>query len=165
MRLRTHRFVPATLVLVATACAGAPEPPSGPTAEELFRQLFEQGLSLRDSAAAMEALAPRVVFHASGRTATLPREALWDLSRPILQGFPGIRFTVDQVVADGEYAAARISFVGTHEGEWGGIAPTGRRVTELFFCRIEAGKLAECWQEWDEHGLRQQLTAPDPAGG
>ncbi|MFO7261483.1 MAG: ester cyclase [bacterium] len=97
------------------------------------------------------------------RTASAPRSCAGNGRRPRSR----TSCAVEQVVADGDYAAARIPFVGTHAGEWGGIAPTGRRVsvTEMFFCRIEAGRLAECWQEWDEHGLRQQLTAPDPAGG
>jgi len=27
----------------------------------------------------------------------------------------------------------------------------------MFLCRVEDGHLAECWQEWDEYGLRHQL--------
>jgi predicted ester cyclase len=57
--------------------------------------------------------------------------------------------------------AARVSFTGTQRGPWKGIQPTGRsvRVTEMFMCRLESNRLTECWQEWDEYGLRQQLTA------
>ncbi len=32
-------------------------------------------------------------------------------------------------------------------------------VSEMFLCRVEDARLAECWQEWDEYGLRQQLMA------
>ena len=133
---------------------------AAPGAAIAFRRLFEEALTRRDTAALLAAVTPELVIHSRGRSATIRREALWDLSAPILTGFPDIVFHVDDVVAAGDKAAARVSFSATHRAPWGGIAPTGRRVavTEMFLCRLAAGKIAECWQEWDEYGLRQQLT-------
>ena len=135
--------------------------PANPSAEALFRTLFETALTQRDSAALSRALAPEFIFHARGSTARVSPHELWSLSQPILRAFPDIQFRVHDVVAAGEKAAARVHFTGTQRGRLGSIAPTGRKVevTEMFFCRIEAGLLAECWQEWDEHGLRLQLGA------
>ncbi len=84
------------------------------------------------------------------------------MSQPILSAFPDSRFRVEDEVWSGAKVAARISFVGTHRGTWNGIAPTGRsvRVSEMFLCRVEDRRLVECWQEWDEYGLRQQLAGP-----
>jgi predicted ester cyclase len=55
---------------------------------------------------------------------------------------------------------------GTHEGEFQGIAPTGKTVTirGMGIARIENGKIAESWWEFDALGLMQQLGAiPAPA--
>ena len=47
----------------------------------------------------------------------------------------------------------------THQGEFLGIPPTGKRVTyggiDIF--RVAGGKLVEMWQEVDRLGLLQQL--------
>lgn len=131
------------------------------SAEALFRTFFETALTRRDSAALSRVVAPGFIFHARGRTSRISPHELWSLSQPILRAFPDLEFHVQDVVAEGERAAARVRFTGTHRGGLWSIAPTGRRVevTEMFFCRIEAGLLAECWQEWDEYGLRLQLGA------
>jgi predicted ester cyclase len=133
-----------------------------PQAHSAFQLLFEQALTHRDTVALGKAVAPELIFHARGATVRVSRMELWQLSAPILQAFPDIQFRVESVVTAGDSAAARVSFSGTHRGIWNGIAPTQRRVTvtEMFFCRLRARQLAECWQEWDEYGLRQQLAAP-----
>lgn len=77
--------------------------------------------------------------------------------------FPDLEFTVDLVVAEGDMAASLWTAHGTHEGEWQGIAPTGREVTwtgiNLF--RFACGQIAESWGEADHLGLRAQLGATD----
>lgn len=156
----------AVLLVLLAGCRGASPAarvaPADGGAEALFRQLFEVALTERQPAALERAVAPVLVLHAGGRTATLSREMLWQAAQPILTAFPDVRFRVDDVVAQKERAAARVSFTATHRGPWQGISPTARavNVTEMFFCRIRDGLLAECWQEWDEAGLRAQLTGP-----
>ena len=125
-----------------------------------YRLFFEEALGHEDTLALAAAITPEFVFHARGDSARIPRAALFGLVGPIRRGFPDIRFHVQSVVGNGDTSAVRLIFTGTHRGTWQGIAPTGRRVTvtETFFCRSQEARLAECWQEWDEYGLRQQLT-------
>lgn len=157
-------YYPLLLAFILGGCrATAPVPaaPSAVSAEGLFRRLFVTALTQRDSAVLDRIVAPEFVFHARGRTARVSPSQLWQLSHPILSAFPDIQFYVEEVVTEGERAAARVRFTGTHRGVYGNIAPTGRQVevTEMFLCRIEHARLAECWQEWDEYGLRLQLGA------
>jgi predicted ester cyclase len=60
---------------------------------------------------------------------------------------PDFRFEVDDLIAEGDKVAARVSVSGTHLGEMMGLAPTGKRVStsgiEVF--RFEGGKMAEHW--------------------
>ena len=54
---------------------------------------------------------------------------------------------------------------GTHQGEFMGIAPTGREVTwtETHVGRFENGKLVEHWGNSDDLGMMQQIGAvPEP---
>jgi len=60
----------------------------------------------------------------------------------------------------------RYTNTATHQGEYAGIAPTGREVawTGIIVFRIECGRIIETWAEWDRLGLLQQLqTNPGPA--
>jgi predicted ester cyclase len=87
-----------------------------------------------------------------------------------LAAFPDLRFTVDQVAAEGDLAATLWTATGTQSGEWQGIAPTGKEVswTGINVFRIECGKIAESWGEADHLTLRRELGAtdvPDLGGG
>jgi predicted ester cyclase len=122
--------------------------------------VFVRGVGGRDTAAVLRRLAPQLVLHIGADSLTVPREHFWTVIHQIADPFPDISFSVDRVVAEGPWAAAGLTFRGTHRGAWHGIAPTGRRVqvTETFICRLEGQQLRECWQQWDEAGLRDQLT-------
>jgi Predicted ester cyclase len=163
--MRTFSF---SLALAITLCGCASHsapvvaiPPAAPSAEAAYRLLFEQGLTHRDTTALNAALAPELTMHVADQSVKLPRSQVLAIAHSILVAFPDIQFRIELVVTEGNMSAARLRFTGTHNGAWHGIAPTGRRVTvtEMFFCRSEGGRLAECWQEWDEAGLREQLTA------
>ena len=79
-------------------------------------------------------------------------------------GFPDLRLTIEDQIAEGDMVATRWTARGTHAGEFQGIAPTGReiRVAGTDIDRIIDGKTVECWAQVDELGLMQQLgvTAP-----
>jgi steroid delta-isomerase-like uncharacterized protein len=73
--------------------------------------------------------------------------------------FPDMHFTIEDVVAEGNMVATRWTFEATHEGEFMGIARTGKKVKlpGLGMCRIEGGKIVELWGYWDNAGMMQQL--------
>ena len=90
--------------------------------------------------------------------------------KALIQGyraaFPDLQITIDQQLADGDYVITRWTGNGTHEGELMGIAATGTHatITGIAIDRIEDGKIAETWENWDTFGLMQQLGAiPAPA--
>ncbi len=73
--------------------------------------------------------------------------------------FPDGRTTIEDAVAEGDTVVTRWTFHGTHEGEFAGIAPTGRRVmlAGINIDRIAGGKFVERWHQMDRLGLMQQL--------
>lgn len=77
------------------------------------------------------------------------------------QGFPDFDIAVEDLVAEGEKVAKRWVFRGTHSGEFGGIAPTGKRVTMrgITLYRVAGGKVREIYWNYDVFGLLQQLGA------
>jgi predicted ester cyclase len=73
--------------------------------------------------------------------------------------FPDLRFTAEDIIAEGDKVAARYTMRGTHQGEFMGVAPTGNRieVTGIDIVRFEGGKMVEHWANSDELGMMQQL--------
>lgn len=92
---------------------------------------------------------------------TVGHDAFAERLRGFLAAFPDLRIVPDQLVAEGDHVVSQWTATGTHEGDFFGIAPTGRRVTwtGIQFFRLECGKIAESWGEADHLGLRQQLGA------
>jgi steroid delta-isomerase-like uncharacterized protein len=77
----------------------------------------------------------------------------------LFQAFPDLRVEVHDVLAEGELVAARVTYSGTHQGEFIGIPATGRqaRVSGVDFVRLQDGRQAEHWGGPDMASLLQQL--------
>lgn len=75
--------------------------------------------------------------------------------------FPDIHKEIEDCFAEGNRVALRYRFTGTHEGEFIGIEPTGQEVSTsgIFIYRIEDGKIAESWLNYDGLNLLGQLGA------
>jgi len=83
--------------------------------------------------------------------------------------FPDAHLHVEDVFAEGDRVCGRWTVHGTQRGELQGIPPTGKAVTitGIDIWRVENGKLAEHWDNWDQLGMMQQLGVipmPGPAG-
>lgn len=65
--------------------------------------------------------------------------------------------------ADGDYVTTRLSVTGSHQEKFKGIDPSGKsfEVTATTVSRIEEGKVAEWWDEWDFADLFNQIDAID----
>ena len=86
--------------------------------------------------------------------------------RILLAAFPDMRMDVQDVIASGDKAVARVRVSGTHEGEFMGIPPTGNQVSMnlIDITRFGDNGLArEHWGVADQLALMQQLGVI-PAG-
>jgi steroid delta-isomerase-like uncharacterized protein len=73
--------------------------------------------------------------------------------------FPDLHFTIDDIVAEGDKVALRVTATGTNKGAFRGIPPTNKKVTVemIQVDRIDGGKFVEGWSRYDTLGLMQQL--------
>jgi len=63
---------------------------------------------------------------------------------PFRESFPDFTMRVVDLVAEGNQVVAHFTCSGTHEGEWRGRPPTGRRfedVDEIYIFRVESARL------------------------
>jgi steroid delta-isomerase-like uncharacterized protein len=80
--------------------------------------------------------------------------------------FPDLRHRVEDLLVDGDRAAARIVIEGTHQGDFMGTPPTQRPVSfgAINIFHFGEGVIAEHWITTDSIGLLQQIGAiPAPA--
>ncbi len=79
--------------------------------------------------------------------------------RIMLAGFPDYQTVIEDLFAEGDKVAARITMSGTNLGAFMGISPTGTFVsfTGMYIARIENGKIVEHWGEEDGISLLTQL--------
>lgn len=86
--------------------------------------------------------------------------------RGVRVAFPDMRMDVEDVIASGDKAVARVTMTATHQGEFMGVPPTGKRVSvELIdIMRFDdSGLVCEHWGVMDAMSLMQQLGVV-PAG-
>jgi steroid delta-isomerase-like uncharacterized protein len=75
--------------------------------------------------------------------------------------FPDIQIIVEDTVTEGDKVVARCRVKATHTGDGLGFPPTSRPVdfTGMCIVRVENGKIAESWNNFDFLTLFQQLGA------
>jgi predicted ester cyclase len=77
--------------------------------------------------------------------------------------FPDLSCTVEEQVAEGDKVVSRWTLRGTHQGDFFGVAPTGKLVefTSIQINRFddESGRIVEQWAEFDLLGAMRQMGA------
>jgi predicted ester cyclase len=73
--------------------------------------------------------------------------------------FPDFQATLENLIAEDDRVVVHMLWTGTHQGEFMGIPPTGRRmsINVIDILRVADGKFVEHWGVSDMMGLMQQL--------
>jgi steroid delta-isomerase-like uncharacterized protein len=127
----------------------------------LFRRWFEDVVNANDYSVVDELLAPDYVAHFPGAPAPIDCDGHKGMVEMFAAAFPDWQESIQDVIAEGDRVVLRVTAGGTHEGEFQGVAPTGKTVsiTGMGIVRIAEGRIAESWWEFDALGLMQQLGA------
>jgi hypothetical protein len=78
----------------------------------------------------------------------------------IFAALPDLKFTVEDMVAEGDKVAYRVTITGTHTGgPYMGVAPSGKKIEmrNTSIKRIANGRLAESWGTLDTVSAMRQL--------
>jgi predicted ester cyclase len=103
-------------------------------------------------------VSPRVVVEV-GSSAPIGWDAWLGQLQAFFRAFPDGRHTIEEVLVDGSHGVSRCRFVGTHTGEFQGVAPTGASVSVggIHIDRFQGDMLVAHRGQLDMHGLVQQL--------
>lgn len=128
------------------------------------RRVFDELFNERNLAVADELFAPDYRNHAGGDFSG--PEGMKRLIQQLTAAFPDHHTQIEDVVADGDRAALRVTFSGTHEGDFRGMPATGQRFSQMQMHLValdDQGRAVDHWAVRDDLAMMNQLgLAPSP---
>jgi steroid delta-isomerase-like uncharacterized protein len=118
-------------------------------------------LNAGDTERLLAVVAPDIVIHYAEMPEPLHGREIWQQGFELMRrAFPDLEAHVDDLVAAEDKVAIRVSFRGTHQGEFQGIPATGRTIHYVSheFYRVQDGLFAEEWICSDMASLFRQLS-------
>lgn len=128
--------------------------------KEIVRRMVE-AINERDFAALDEVVAADIERH-SAATPGVEVRSLQQFKAFLhqdLTAVPDAQQEIQLMVAEGDMVAVRAIYRGTQTGPMGPFPPSGKNVELPFLgiLRIEDGKIAEIWVEWNNLAILEQL--------
>jgi steroid delta-isomerase-like uncharacterized protein len=131
----------------------------------LFRRTYEELLNQGKLEVAEELVSADFVNHEAPPGRDRGPESMRGLATMLRTAFPDLRFAIEELVAERDMVAGRLTMSGTHEGPLMGMPATGRSVRQehMHFVRFRNGKAVEHWGVRDDLGMMRQLgLMPEP---
>ena len=127
--------------------------------KDLVRAYVETVLNHGDLNALADFFAADCIDHTAPGGALLGRAGIGALLAATLAAFSDVRVTIEDLVAEGDTVASRLTLKGRHTGEFMGMAATGAEINTLQISidRIADGRIVEHWGLTDQSALLQQL--------
>jgi steroid delta-isomerase-like uncharacterized protein len=125
----------------------------------LVRRFCDEVANAHDTSKIAEILADD--FRLGGEDG-LNRDGMAAVLKYYFGAFSDLRYTIEDMVAEGDTVMARLVMAGTHDGEYDGQPPTGRKfqVEEVDGFIVRDGRIVSYRIVWDELGFRRQLGLP-----
>jgi predicted ester cyclase len=133
--------------------------------KNIIRRYIEEMWNKGNSGIIDELTTPNYIRYIAGPGGRLDREGQKKRISGFRAAFPDIHVTIEDLVAESDRVAVRVSITGTHQQQFQGIAPTGRRIsiTAIDIIHISKGKIVEHWGVTDQLTMLQQIGAiPTP---
>jgi predicted ester cyclase len=126
----------------------------------IIRRLFHEALNVGNLAVVDELYAPDVELHLPG-IAEDPYGPgpVKQLIATMRATFPGLRVTIEDLVAEGDTVAARVQFHQPYDGSVRGVSPRLPLAAwaRMDIFRLFRGRIIEQWADRDESWLLRQL--------
>ena len=131
--------------------------------KEKVCRIVDEALNKGELDVVDEVLDANYVYHVPGNEVIGP-DGFKLYASMMRAALPDLHITIDAMVAEGDMVASRFTVTGTHQGNFMGVAPTGKKVTisEAVFIRFENGKEVEAWPYADTLSIYQQLGVNNP---
>ena len=131
----------------------------------LLRRFYKEVYVDWNMSLADEVVSPRFTSHDWPSGGPVGPQAFRKYYAAIRAAVPDARYEVDDLSAEGDRVVVRWRLLGTHEGDFNGIAATGRAIVlkGIAIYRVSEGKLMERWVVSDLHGVLEDIQATSAA--
>jgi steroid delta-isomerase-like uncharacterized protein len=134
--------------------------------KDFMNHFLEEVINNKNLNAAEDIVSAEFIEHVPFPGQGPGREGLKFVLSSMFTGFPDMKWTVQEQIAEGEKVVTRFTWTGTHKGEFLGIPPTNKTV-EVWGVVIDVVRnrlFSESRILMDNIGLLQQLgVMPQPA--
>jgi len=126
-----------------------------------YRRVIEKGVGVGRLETLDEVLAPDIELPTIAPTVEPTVAGFKQMNEAFRTGFPDLHATIEEIFANGDWVAARLTWTGTNTGELFGQPPTGKTisVTELEIVRFEHGRIVDLRELADLASLMAQLSS------
>jgi steroid delta-isomerase-like uncharacterized protein len=142
---------------------------SGERNKQVVRRIFEEYVN-RGTPELLEELFAQDYVGAPSGAPTMGRDGFAAALRALRDGFPDVRYSISDLIAEGDRVAIRWQWQGTHSGVFRGPAgtfpPTGRSISNdgIAIFQVGEGKVTQAWVITDRLGFLQAIgVLPVPA--
>jgi predicted ester cyclase len=128
--------------------------------KRLVRRFYKEVYGDWNMSLVDEVVSPRFTSHDWPEGAPTGPEGFRAFYSAIRTALPDARYEVDDMIAEGDKVVVRWRLLGTHQGDFRGIAPTGRAIAlkGIAIYRVDGGMLMERWVVTDLHGLLEEIS-------
>ncbi len=164
----TPLLLSTTLAWLFIGCGPSLEPQL--EANKAVVERFVEVMNSQDFDLLDDLVAPDLVRH-SQATPELNIRSLEEFKQFLqqtLEAFPDTHQEINMMIAEGDKVAVYATLTGTQKGTMGPFPASGKQVSSQFLgiLRVEEGKIAEIWVEWDNLAMLTQLVHfPPPQEG
>ena len=130
----------------------------------VMRRFYEEFWCNGNEDAVDELVSEDVVDHQRPEGWPAGREGIRMLVRVWREGFPDMRETIEDMIAEDDKVVCRFTIDATNTVPFLGMPPTGRRIriSGIDIVRVRDGRICEFWYNEDALGLYQQLGIAPP---
>ncbi len=125
----------------------------------IVRRLFDDVYSQGKFAAIDDLIAEEYVGHRPLPDQPPGREGFHYAMRMLRMAFPDHHVTIDELIAEGDLVAVRVTARGTQQGPFLGVSPANKHASwvGMVVLRIVDSQVTDVWNVWDALGMLQQL--------
>jgi predicted ester cyclase len=130
----------------------------------LLRRFYKEVYVDWNMALADQILSPQFTSHDWPQSGPTGPQAFRNYYSALRSAVPDARYEVDDLIAEDDKVVVRWRLLGTHKGDFRGIAPTGRPIVlkGIAIYRVEGGKLMERWVVSDLYGVLEENRQASP---
>jgi len=128
--------------------------------KRIMERFTSEFLPTGDPSLARKFISPDIVMHFAGTTQQ-GRDTYLGIVAANMKAFPDLKWTVEDMRAEGDTVAIRYTMTGTHKGPFAGVEATGKaiRAESMAFYRLARGKIVEERAQLDMLSILQQMGA------